>query len=59
MAQATNQNISKTTDMDFVARTVMVLANGVLTNDQDQILASAQALADECDIPVPDFDFVA
>lgn len=59
MAQATNQNISKPTDMDFVARTVMVLANGVLTNDQDQILASAQALADKCDIPMPDFGFAA
>lgn len=59
MAQAANQNITKPIDMDFVARTVMAMADGVLINDQEQILAAAEALANECGIEMPDFGFQA
>ncbi|WP_439925576.1 hypothetical protein [Nitrobacter sp. JJSN] len=59
MAQAANQNNTKTIDMDFVARTVMTLADGVLINDQEQILAAAEAIANECGIQMPDFGFRA
>jgi hypothetical protein len=59
MAQATRQNITKSIDMDFVARTVLVLVNGVVLDDQEQILAAAEALANECEIEMPDFGFAA
>ena len=59
MAQAADHVTTKNIEMDFVASQVLALADGVLLGDQEQILAAAKALADECDIPMPEFCFVA
>ncbi|WP_438277988.1 hypothetical protein [Nitrobacter sp.] len=59
MSKDSRQNSTKTIDMDFVARTVLVLANGVVLDEKEQILAAAEALANECGIEVPDFGFAA
>jgi hypothetical protein len=59
MAQATHQSITKTIDMDFIVRTVLVLVNGVAMDNREQILAAAKALATECEIEMPDFGFAA
>jgi hypothetical protein len=59
MAQAAKQNTTKPIDMDFVARTVMAMADSVLINDKEQILTAAEGLANECGIELPDFGFAA
>lgn len=59
MAQATNHVTTKSIDMDFVARTVLALANAVLVNDRERILGAAEMLANECGIELSDFGFAA
>ena len=59
MAQATNQNITTPLDINTVASQVLTLATGVLLDDQEGILAAAEALANECGIELSDFGFSA
>lgn len=59
MAQATNHSTPKNIDMNTVASQVLLLATGVLLDDQEQILAAAEALASECGVELSDLGFVA
>ena len=59
MAQATNQSTIKNICMNTVVSEVSALVTGVLLDDQEEIRAAAEALANECGIDLSDFGFVA
>jgi hypothetical protein len=57
MSKAANHSTSKNINMNTVVSEVLSLAAGALLDDQEEIRAAAEALANECGINLSDFGF--